>query len=84
MSEFAFQIKHLAKQYPHFRLNDINLALPTGGIMGLIGPNGAGKSKSTIIRMLMGLTAGQIFLSFAGRWPRQLCIFCFSDARIGG
>ena len=53
MSDFAFQMQHVAKQYPHFQLNAIDLQLPTGGIMGLIGPNGAG--KSTLIRMLMGL-----------------------------
>ncbi len=53
MSEFAFQMQHVAKQYTNFKLRDISLQLPSGGIMGLIGPNGAG--KSTIIRMLMGL-----------------------------
>lgn len=55
MSNLAFQMHHVNKQYPNFNLNDINLDLPTGGIMGLIGPNGAG--KSTIIRLLMGLIA---------------------------
>jgi len=55
MTDFAFQMRGVTKQYPHFKLNNINLALPTGGIMGLIGPNGAG--KSTIIRLLMGLIA---------------------------
>ncbi|WP_223788277.1 ABC transporter ATP-binding protein [Marinicella meishanensis] len=53
MSEYAIQLRGVSRQYPHFQLQDINLALPTGGIMGLIGPNGAG--KSTLIRIMMGL-----------------------------
>ena len=53
MSDFAFQMHQVSKQYPNFQLNDIDLKLLSGGIMGLIGPNGAG--KSTLIRMLMGL-----------------------------
>lgn len=57
MNDYAFQMQHVAKQYPHFNLQDINLDLPTGGIMGLIGPNGAG--KSTIIRLLMGLIGAE-------------------------
>ncbi|TDR23574.1 ABC transporter ATP-binding protein [Marinicella litoralis] len=55
MSDFAFQMHQVAKQYPHFQLQNIDLQLPNGGIMGLIGPNGAG--KSTLIRILMGLIA---------------------------
>ena len=53
MSDFAFQMHQVSKQYPNFQLNDIDLKLLSGGIMGLIGPNGAG--TSTLIRMLMGL-----------------------------
>lgn len=49
----AFEMKNVCRQYRHFHLNQINLDLEQGGIMGLIGPNGAG--KSTIIRILMGL-----------------------------
>jgi ABC-2 type transport system ATP-binding protein len=41
------------KKYPHFALENIDLELPTGSIMGFIGANGAG--KSTTIRILMGL-----------------------------
>lgn len=34
-------------------VNDLNLDLPRGGVIGLVGPNGSG--KSTAIRMLLGL-----------------------------
>ncbi len=53
MTDLAIELNGVQKQYPHFTLSDINLALPEGGIMGFIGPNGAG--KSTTIRILMGL-----------------------------
>lgn len=56
MTEFpqlAFEVSGVSKSYPHFALNDINLRLAKGEIMGFIGPNGAG--KSTTIRILMGL-----------------------------
>lgn len=47
----AIEMKHVTKQYPAFTLEDINLTLPSGCIMGLIGENGAG--KSTTIGLLM-------------------------------
>jgi ABC-2 type transport system ATP-binding protein len=53
MSALAVQFKGVGKTYPHFTLDDINLELPTGSIMGFIGANGAG--KSTTLRILMGL-----------------------------
>lgn len=37
----AIEMKHVTKQYPTFTLEDINLTLPSGCIMGLIGENGA-------------------------------------------
>jgi len=43
----------VAKKYPHFTLQDVDLELVTGSIMGFVGANGAG--KSTTIRILMGL-----------------------------
>ena len=51
--ESAVHFEELSKSYRHFTLENINLKLPTGSIMGFIGANGAG--KSTTIRILMGL-----------------------------
>jgi ABC-2 type transport system ATP-binding protein len=51
--ELAVRFEGVSKRYPHFSLEAIDLALPTGSILGFIGANGAG--KSTTIRILMGL-----------------------------
>ena len=50
----AIEIKNLSKFYRGFSLENLNLTLPSGCIMGLVGENGAG--KSTTIRMILGLT----------------------------
>ena len=41
----ALEIRNLTKSYPGFTLDNINLTLPSGCIMGLIGENGAGKTE---------------------------------------
>jgi ABC-2 type transport system ATP-binding protein len=53
MTDLAVQFAGVSKKYPHFTLQDVDLELPTGTIMGFVGANGAG--KSTTIRILMGL-----------------------------
>lgn len=42
-----------SKIYQDFRLQELNLSIPAGTVMGLIGANGAG--KSTLINSLLGL-----------------------------
>ena len=49
----ALQITNLTKSYPGFILDNINLTLPSGCIMGLIGENGAG--KSTTIKLILDM-----------------------------
>ena len=49
----ALEIRHLSKSFPGFRLNDLNLILPAGCIMGFIGENGAG--KSTTIKLILDI-----------------------------
>ena len=49
----AVQCERITKQYRHFQLQDVDLSLEQGTVMGLVGPNGAG--KSSILRIIMGL-----------------------------
>ncbi len=51
----AIRLRAVRKRYPHFTLDDIDLVVPQGTVMGFVGPNGAG--KSTTIRLIMGLIA---------------------------
>ena len=49
----AIELRGIHKAFRFFTLQDVNLELAPGQIMGFVGPNGAG--KSTTIRILMGL-----------------------------
>jgi ABC-2 type transport system ATP-binding protein len=53
MMDAAIKMEGVGKKYRYFTLDNIDLELQPGQIMGLIGPNGAG--KSTTIRILLGL-----------------------------
>ena len=52
MSDNALELRHVNRRLGDFALQDVNLALPKGCILGLVGENGAG--KSTTIRLLTG------------------------------
>lgn len=49
----ALEIRDLCKTYPGFKLDHLNLTLPSGCIMGLVGENGAG--KSTTIKLILDM-----------------------------
>jgi len=49
----AIECRGVSKSYPHFTLDDIDLSVAEGSVMGFVGPNGAG--KSTTMRIVMGL-----------------------------
>ena len=49
----AIEIKNLYKHYGDFTLQNLNLTLPCGCIMGLVGENGAG--KSTTIKLILDM-----------------------------
>ncbi|GAA1808261.1 ABC transporter ATP-binding protein [Nocardioides hankookensis] len=68
MSELVIETQGLRKEYYTRRghqvaVQDLDLAVPAGGVHGFLGPNGSG--KTTTIRMLLGLahaTAGTMRL----------------------
>ncbi len=47
------ELIEIEKRYLKFHLQDINLKIGSGDILGLVGPNGAG--KSTIVNIISGL-----------------------------
>lgn len=51
--EDCVELKNLKKSYRKFSLENLNLKIPKGYILGLIGPNGAG--KTTTIKILMDM-----------------------------
>lgn len=49
----ALEIKNLSKSFTGFKLDNLNLTLPSGCIMGIVGENGAG--KSTTIKLILDM-----------------------------
>ncbi len=64
MSEATLECRGLHKNFGAISaLNDINISLPAGKIIGLLGPNGSG--KTTLIKLACGLltpTQGEILI----------------------
>ena len=54
MSTPVLTCKNLSKSYGMARvLDDVNMSIPSGKIIGLLGPNGCG--KSTLLKLITGL-----------------------------
>jgi ABC-2 type transport system ATP-binding protein len=72
-------VDRISKRYAgHVAVEELSLAVPSGGIFGLLGPNGAG--KSTTIRMILDIIIpdeGRISLFGEAKGAREL------SARIG-
>lgn len=73
----AVVLEGLVKNYGAVRaVDEVDLRIPTGEVMGLIGPNGAG--KTTLVNVITGLTAasgGRIEVlgtSIVGRKPHEV------------
>ena len=49
--KISLEVSSLSKKWRNFTLNDINISLPEGYIMGLIGKNGSG--KTTLINCIL-------------------------------
>ncbi len=59
----SLEVRHLAYNYPHFRLQPIDFSLHRGELLAVIGPNASG--KSTLLKLLAGLLrveAGAVLL----------------------
>ncbi len=53
----AIEIKKLKKSYKDFLLDNVNINVPSGIIVGLIGENGAG--KTTLIKSILGIVKSE-------------------------
>lgn len=51
--EQSLILKNVNKAFPQFTLQNINMELPKGMIMGVVGENGAG--KTTMIQCILNL-----------------------------
>ena len=64
------ELQQVSKSYGGaVALNNVNLKLPAGKIIGLLGPNGSG--KTTMIKIINGLLQPMVKFSLMGLPPHQ-------------
>jgi len=79
--EIMLQARNISKTYPHKKervraLQEVNLQIKKGELVGLLGPNGAG--KTTMVKIIAGLVApdqGEVQVAGYNTWrerPRAL------------
>ena len=69
--EYNLEVTNLEKNYPDFQLNNFNIKLPKGKIIGLIGENGSGKT-TTIRAILNHMTYDKGNIKIFGKDSRDL------------
>ena len=58
MNETMLELRGVSKRFGHKRvLQEVNLTLPAGSVLGLVGKNGAG--KTTLLKCALGLQRPQ-------------------------
>ena len=76
--EAMYEISGLHKYYGKFQaLDNVNLQIMPGKIIGLLGRNGAG--KSTLLRSMLGLLKYEGSISYAGRNIKEMQHHLFED-----
>ena len=59
MSETMLELRGVSKRFDHkLVLNELDLTLPAGSVLGLVGKNGAG--KTTLLKCALGLQRPQL------------------------
>ena len=78
MGNVILKCTNLSKTYDFYNaLNNVNLSIETGKIIGLLGPNGRG--KTTFIKLLNGLlkpTEGEILINGQKLKQKKLSHIC--------
>lgn len=70
MTQAIVQARGLSRTFGKLKaVDNIDLDIPTGAVVGLIGPNGAG--KTSLLRALLGLSTYRGDLEVLGANPRQ-------------
>ena len=65
----AIEIKNVSKEYQDFKLDNINITVPEGSIVGLIGENGAG--KTTTIKGILNISNVTGTIKIFGKSPEK-------------